>query len=135
MISPVEGKCYHETSPDYFQFVPQGGHGFVPVGYGFRSVAYIVRAAAAANAAAGELDGKKALTERRKVIDRLDDEGIMATPKNSAFNELVMEAGRLSITNGGREVVIEYGAHPGVRFRREEEYEEAAKAAAKKKKK
>jgi len=30
----------------------------------------------------------------------------MATPANSAYNELVIEAGRLSILNGGREVLI-----------------------------
>jgi hypothetical protein len=46
------------------------------------------------------------------LIDLYDQEGIMATPKNSSYNELVIEAGRLSITNGGREAVIEYGENP-----------------------
>ena len=32
-------------------------------------------------------------------------EGILATPANSAYNELVIEAGRLSIRNEGRAVV------------------------------
>ena len=40
----------------------------------------------------------------------------MATPANSSYNELVMEAGRLSIQNGGREVEIRYGAGAGVQF-------------------
>jgi len=32
----------------------------------------------------------------------------MATPANSNYNELVIEAGRQSILNGGREVTIKY---------------------------
>ena len=44
--------------------------------------------------------------------------GIMATPKNSSYNELVIEAGRLSIQNGGREVEIVHGPHAGVAFKR-----------------
>jgi hypothetical protein len=38
----------------------------------------------------------------------------MAAPANSAYNELVIEAGRLSILNGGREVVIHYGENARV---------------------
>jgi hypothetical protein len=64
----------------------------------------------------------KTLSEQQAVLKRLDDDGIMATPKNSAYNELVMEAGRMSITNGGRDVMIEYGAHPKVRFKEASEY-------------
>jgi hypothetical protein len=40
----------------------------------------------------------------------------MATPANSKYNELVIEAGRLSILNGGRQAVIEYGDSPCVRL-------------------
>jgi hypothetical protein len=40
----------------------------------------------------------------------------MATPANSSYNELVIEAGRISIQNGGREVTIEYGPEPKVRL-------------------
>ncbi len=32
----------------------------------------------------------------------------MATPANSSYNELVIEAGRKSILAGGREVAIDY---------------------------
>ena len=46
----------------------------------------------------------------------IDDAGIMATPANSSYNELVIEAGRVSIQNGGREAVIEYGTNPRVRL-------------------
>jgi hypothetical protein len=61
---------------------------------------------------------KQALRERQKLIRQFDDEGIMATPKNSSYNELVMEAGRLSILNDGREVDINYGKNAGVKFRK-----------------
>jgi len=47
---------------------------------------------------------------------------VVATPANSYYNELVMEAGRLSITNGGKPVVIEYGKEPKVRFKQDSEY-------------
>jgi hypothetical protein len=49
------------------------------------------------------------LAGRRRPLQEIDAAGIMATPANSAYNELVIEAGRLSILNGGREVVIHYG--------------------------
>jgi hypothetical protein len=38
----------------------------------------------------------------------------MATPANSSYNELVVEAGRKSILDGGREMRIEYGDKPHV---------------------
>lgn len=103
---------YSEPNPDYFRLLDQGGAGggLVPVGYGHRSVEYIIDACRQAGAIAS-------LTERQKLIKQFDAEGIMATPANSAYNELVVEAGRLSITNAGREVVIDYGEHPSVRFR------------------
>ena len=40
-----------------------------------------------------------------------------ATPANSSYNELVIEAARMSITAGGREVEIVYGDTPHVRFK------------------
>jgi hypothetical protein len=41
-------------------------------------------------------------------------EGVLATPANSRYNELVMEAGRLSILNGARTAEIRYGPEPSV---------------------
>jgi hypothetical protein len=38
----------------------------------------------------------------------------MATPANSACNDLVIEAGRLSILNGGREALMHYGENARV---------------------
>jgi hypothetical protein len=46
------------------------------------------------------------------LLREIDATGIMATPANSAYNELVLEAGRESILHGGREVRIEYRGSP-----------------------
>lgn len=103
---------YAEPSADYFQYIDLGGGGLTPVGYGYRSIDYIVRAAMRV-AAAGSLAG------RQKLLAQFDEEAVMATPANSRYNELVIEAGRLSILNGGREAVIHYGDKPGVELRRD----------------
>ena len=85
---------YTEPSPDYFQYVDLGGPGLTPVGYGYRSIEHIVLAAIRVNA-----EGTRALEE-------IDAAGILATPANSSYNEQVIEAGRESIRNGGREVAV-----------------------------
>jgi hypothetical protein len=92
---------YAEPSPDYFQYVDIGGPGLKPVGYGYRSVEFIVNACIRVQSA-GELPARQAM------LKQLDAEGVLATPVNSRYNELVMEAGRLSILNGAREAVIDY---------------------------
>jgi D-galacturonate reductase len=83
----VDGS-YSEPSPDYFQYVDLGGPGLTPVGYGYRSIAALVKAC---------------------LSDERPDN--IATPANSRYNELVIEAGRLSILHGGREAVIDYEAN------------------------
>ena len=99
---------YAEPSPDYFQYVDLGGAGLTPVGYGYRSVAYIVNKCLEVEAC--ERAARPAL------LRQIDQDGIMATPANSSYNELVIEAGRASILSGGREVAIEYGDDPGIRL-------------------
>ncbi len=101
---------FAQPNPAYFQFLDLGGGGLTPTGYGYRSVAYIVQKI-------NECRAKPTLDARRAFIRQVDDEGIMATPRNSAFNELVMEAGRMSILSGGREVEIVYKPAPFVRFK------------------
>lgn len=91
---------YTEPSPDYFQYVDLGGKGLTPLGYGYRSVAYIVNQCIAVESADS---GKRAA-----MLRQIDEAGIMATPANSSYNELVIEAGRASILDGGREVPIHY---------------------------
>lgn len=102
---------YAEPSPDYFQYVDLGGPGLAPVGYGYRSVEFIIRSAIRVETEAGSLE------ERRRLLRQFDEAGVMATPANSSFNELVIEAGRLSIMNGGREAEIVYEPAPSVRLR------------------
>jgi hypothetical protein len=99
-------KYYHEPSPDYFKYVNLGGEGLVPVGYGYRSIELIVKNICKA---AG-----KTLEQRQTLIKQFDDDGVMATPANSAYNELVMEAGRMSILNDAKLVKINYGENAGI---------------------
>lgn len=101
---------YAEPNPDYFQLVDQGGEGLVPIGYGHRSAEYIIRACQRA----ADLPG---LEDRQALIKQFDRDGIMATPANSSYNELVIEAARKSILSGGREVVIDYTGEAGVKFK------------------
>jgi D-galacturonate reductase len=116
-IGDAEGKYYHEPSPDYFKYVDLGGGGLTPVGYGYRSIEYIIKNIVRCREASAGSDEASARLARQRLLEQFDAEGIMATPANSAYNELVMEAGRLSILNGGREVEIKYGADAGVQFR------------------
>jgi predicted dehydrogenase len=90
---------YAEPSTDYFQYVDLGGPGLVPVGYGYRSVAFIVERAL-------ELEGLD-LSARRAKLAEWDRAGLMATPANSAYNEAVIEAARRSLEEGGRAVAVE----------------------------
>jgi len=85
---------YAEPSPDYFQYVDLGGPGLTPVGYGYRSIEAIVKAAIRVN------------DEGAGVLEEIDREGIIATAGNSSYNESVIEAARKSIVSGGREVAI-----------------------------
>ena len=89
---------YAEPSPDYFQYVDLGGEGLTPVGYGYRSVEYIV-----SNIIRLESEPEE---RRRALLEEFDRAGIMATPANSSYNEQVIEAARRSILDGGRQVKI-----------------------------
>ena len=90
---------FAEPSPDYFQYVDLGDGGLTPVGYGFRSVQYLVTQCLRA-AGMGDIE------ERRKFLQTLDDDGIVATPANSRYNERVIEAARLSLAHDGKEFTL-----------------------------
>ncbi len=99
---------YAEPSTDYFQYLDLGGEGLTPSGYGYRSVAWIVERAL-------ELGQDDCPLERRQALLRQwDENGPMATPANSRFNELVIEAARQSIVNRGRPYRIQHGKNPHV---------------------
>ena len=109
-VDKASGAMFRFVSPDYFRLVPWQGDGLKPVGYGYDSVEAIVAAARDVNAA-GTLAGQQA------VLQEIDRRGIIATPANSAINELVVEAARLSIARQGRSALIEYEPEPRVRLR------------------
>jgi predicted dehydrogenase len=99
------GTIYAEPSPDYFQYVDLGAGGpvrggLVPVGYGYRSVEHIIQTCIRVQTEGGELAG------RQRLLRELDRAGIMATPANSSYNELVIEAARESILAGGKTIEI-----------------------------
>lgn len=111
--SYADGKTkfpFKYVSPEYFKLVPWQGEGLRPTGYGYWSVEGHVQAAIQVDAAGDNLRA------RQRVLDEIDQKGIIATPKNSNINELVVEATRLSIANNGRNVIIEYGEKPHVRL-------------------
>jgi D-galacturonate reductase len=93
---------YAEPNPDYFQYVDLGGPGLTPVGYGFRSVEYILQCCIRV-----ESEGRN-LAARQRLLREFDAAGLMATPGNSCYNELVIEAARKSILGGGRMEEIAY---------------------------
>ena len=103
---------YAEPNPDYFRLLDYGDGRLTPAGYGHRSVELIVQTILRVEATAGD-----DLARRQELIEQIDRAGMVATPANSAYNELVVEAGRMSLANGGREVAIEYGANPHVRVK------------------
>jgi D-galacturonate reductase len=97
------GAAYREPNPDYFEYVDLGGPGLVPVGYGYRSVEHIVSSAI-------RIAAEPDLQARQRILRETDEVGIIATPANSAYNELIIEAGRRSILNGGSNEHVELPA-------------------------
>jgi predicted dehydrogenase len=97
-------------NPDYFRLVPWDGPGLRPVGYGYDSIEAALLAAVSIESQAGD-----DLEARRTMLAAIDDRGILATPANSAINELVVQAGRLSIQADGKPHRIDYEPHPVVR--------------------
>jgi predicted dehydrogenase len=93
---------YAEPSPDYFQYVDLGGIGLTPVGYGYRSVEYIIETCIRVESETASLAARQAM------LREIDAAGLVATPANSSFNELVIEAARESLLHGGKTVSIEH---------------------------
>lgn len=101
-------KGYRYINPDFYRLVPWEGQGFKPVGYGYESIAANLQTMQRIESTCDSL------AARQKVIHEIDAAGIIATPANSAFNELVVEAARASILDAGRQVKIVYGDNPHV---------------------
>jgi predicted dehydrogenase len=105
-LEPAGAARYRYVSPDYFRLVPWEGEGCQPVGYGYDSIAAMVSAIQRVEAAGAEMDAGGGLSRRQAILREIDTAGILATPANSAVNELVVEAARASILNGGALVKI-----------------------------
>ncbi len=111
------GSTYNYVSPDFFRMVPWEGDGLRPVGYGFQSIAASITAMHNIEQTVDGLGEEESLTRRRELIGEVDEKGLIATPANSSYNELVTEAARLSITHDGAIADITYGAQPRIRLR------------------
>ena len=111
------GTRYNYVNPDFFQFAKWEGSGYKPVGYGPDSVAATINTI---HSIENQVDGQgeaTALESRRARIRQEDQRGLIATPRNSYINELVVEAARMSILAEGKSVKIVYEGHPHVEFR------------------
>jgi D-galacturonate reductase len=112
------GSHYNYVSPDFFRLVPWAGDGLKPVGYGFDSIDAIVRSAIRVESAGQSAATARALEARRAAAASVDSAGIIATPANSSFNELVVEAARMSIMSDGKAARIDWSSpEPRVHFR------------------
>lgn len=106
------------VNPDYFKLVPWEGAGYKPVGYGYESIeANIMTISNIENSVSG-LEGNAAIGNRQILLREIDRKGIIATPANSWTNELITEAGRLSIINEGQPVNIIYSDTPRVELKK-----------------
>ena len=85
---------YTEPSPDYFQYIDLGSAGVTPVGYGYRSIEFLVKQARRVEAGHP--------SDRPDLLRQIDADGIVATPANSRYNERVIQAARASIADKGR---------------------------------
>jgi D-galacturonate reductase len=112
------GTRYNYVSPDFYRLVPWEGAGFKPAGYGYDSVAASIETMRRIEAGTAGLSGAAALERRRALLRDVDEAGLLATPANSAVNELVVEAARLSIQADGDWCRIVYGNNPHVTMRR-----------------
>jgi hypothetical protein len=106
------GSHFNYVSPDFFRLVPWEGEGMRPVGYGYESVEAIVEAVIRVERAAEGLSASAGLEARRRLCEEIDARGLLATPANSAVNEMVVEAARESILADGLSVSIIHGREP-----------------------
>jgi predicted dehydrogenase len=102
------GSRYRYVNPDFFRLVPWDGEGLRPVGYGYDSIEALVETVLLVESSGAGRGDAAARDARTRELRAVDDAGMIATPVNSAVNELAVEAGRLSILNGGRPARIEY---------------------------
>lgn len=106
------GSHHNFVNPDFYRLVPWDGEGYQPIGYGYDSVAASINAMHRIESQTAKLAPERQCAERRALIRAIDERGIIATPANSAINELVVEAARLSILADGIPAKIVYEPAP-----------------------
>lgn len=111
------GSFFNFVNPDFYRLVPWEGMGLKPVGYGYDSIAAIIKTIHSMELETSGMAEGEALEQRRQLIRQVDSRGIVATPANSYINELVVEAARLSISLDGEAVEITYGDKPRIQRR------------------
>ena len=103
-VEPSGGAHYRYVSPDYFRFAPWDGEGARPIGYGYDSIAALVDIVRRIEGEVAGLDADASLVRRRQMLRAVEDTGLVATASDSAGNDLVVEAARLSLAQGGAQV-------------------------------
>lgn len=111
------GSTYNYVNPDYMKLVAWEGDGYKPVGYGYDSVEANVACVRRIEEAVAGMSEGDSLAHRRTMLTQIDEKGIIATPQNSSYNELLQEASRLSILNDGVTVDLCWDGTPAVRKR------------------
>ncbi len=108
---------FNFVNPDFFKIVAWQGVGGKPAGYGYDSIEANFTAILELEATTAGITGTESVEARRKFIQSVDKGGLIATPANSSYNELVTEAARISIVRDGDWVDITHGHSPGVSLR------------------
>jgi hypothetical protein len=92
-----------DAGTDYVGFIPHsdGTAGQEMVGYGWRAIEALVKAAIRVQAAGD-------LASRRKLLAEIDTADLIPTPANTGYLGLVYQAMRQSIQQQGMPVVIDY---------------------------
>lgn len=100
-----------DAGSDYVGFLPRvdGGPGMEMVGYGWRAIEGLVKAAIRVQNAGD-------LAARQRVLAAIDEADLIPTPANTAYLGLVYEALRQSVLSDGLAVAIDYD-HETTRFR------------------
>lgn len=95
-------KKFYTINTDYFRLVPYNGPGLKPVGYGYTSIEELIRCVL-------RVDEIRDDKMRYEELEKIDKKGVIATPRNSYYNELINESARMSILNDGKIYYINYG--------------------------
>ncbi len=102
-------KKFYLINTDYFRLVPWEGDGLKPVGYGYTSIEELVNCVL-------RIESISDADEKLKEIESIDRRGIIATPANSYYNELINECARYSISENGKVYCVDYSTNPPTIF-------------------